>query len=80
MRVISDETWIYVVGVLLKLIRFRLGGLRYYLGTGEGTIARYGLIRRKYQASDCCVCVVLQVIYDCLRIDCLECIQNDPVK
>jgi hypothetical protein len=55
MCVISDETWIYVEGVLLKLISFRLGGLRYYLGTGEGTIARYGLIRRKYQASDCCI-------------------------
>jgi hypothetical protein len=80
MRVICNKTWIYVVGVLLKLISFRLGGLRYDLGTGKGTIARYCLIRRKYQAGDCCVCVVLQVIYDCLRIDCLECIQDDPVK
>lgn len=80
MCVISDETWIYVVGKLLKLISFGLRGLRYYLGTGEGTIARYVLVRRKYQASDCCVCIVLQVIYNCLCIDCLECIQDDPVK
>lgn len=80
MRVISNEAWIYVVGVLLKLISFRLSGLRYYIGTGEGTVARYGLICRKYQTDDRCVSVILQVIYDCLGIDCLVCIQDDPVK
>jgi hypothetical protein len=46
--VISDVTWIYVVSVQLKLGSLRLSGLRNDLGTGEGTIARYGLICRKY--------------------------------